>query len=92
MVKKNIIYPWSPAEFKKADAVALQSLVRGQAEERHQKRVLNWILNNVCELHGLSFRPDDAGGTRASDFAEGKRWVALQICKLINANIDEIKE
>lgn len=91
-MKKNIIYPWTPAPYVKADVVAMQNLVKGEASEQQQKRILEWVLRSVCELNGLSFRPDDAGGTRATDFAEGKRWVALQICKLINTNMDDIKE
>jgi len=86
------IYPWTPVPFKKADVIALQNLSQGNASDLQQKRVLAWILNSVCELHGLSFRPEDMGGTRATDFAEGKRFAALQICKVLNTNMDDIKE
>lgn len=91
-MKKTVIYPWTPAPFTKAELVSMQNLVKGEATEGQQKRALEWILRSVCELNGLSFRPEEGGGARATDFAEGKRWVALQICKLINTNMDDIKE
>ena len=91
-MKKAIIFPWTPVEFSKYDASAIQALARGEASDRQQQRALNWILNNLCELHGLSYRPDEGGGDRGTAFAEGKRFVALQICKVINTNLDNLKE
>lgn len=84
--------PWEPVKYSKSEVAALQALSVGVADDRQQRRAFDCILNLVCDLNGLSFRPDDAGGERASAFAEGKRFVALQLCKALKLNIDLIKE
>lgn len=92
MAKPKAPVPWEPAAFEKHHAIAIKALAAGTADEWQQKRAMEWILNTVCDLHGLSFRPEDAGGERWTAFAEGKRYVALQICKMININLSTIKE
>ncbi len=84
--------PYDPVNFSKSQVSALQALAAGIADERQQIRALDCILTSVCDLNGLSFRPNEAGGERATAFAEGKRFVALQLCKALKLNIDLIKE
>lgn len=72
------------APFERADAVALQALSIGNADEHQQKRVLDWILYKACDFHGISFRPESE---RESSFAEGKRHIAQQINVLLTYNL-----
>jgi hypothetical protein len=84
--------PYDPVAFTKSQVASIQALAAGIADERQQRRAFDCILTSVCDLNGLSYRPDEAGGERATAFAEGKRFVALQLCKALKLNIDLIKE
>jgi hypothetical protein len=72
--------PWAATPWTKADAYALKALAAGAANEAQQKRALEWILG-ACGLRDLSFRPES---DRATSFAEGKRFVGLQIAKMMH--------
>lgn len=73
--------PHHPAPYDPADAYALKALQRGEANEGQQKRALAWIINQCAGTYDLSFRPENPHET---SFAEGKRFVGLQIVKLLN--------
>ena len=75
--------PWMPAPYEVADVTAVQAIARGDADEHQQKRFYRWLLAELCRVNDLSFRPDSQ---RASDFAEGKRFVGLQVMKLFSLN------
>lgn len=85
--------PWEPprdlgkketrAEFA-ADCRAIQLLVQGTCPDYLQKRALAVIID-LCGTYDLSFRPG-VDGARATDFAEGKRWVGLQIVTMLKVN------
>jgi hypothetical protein len=93
MAKKPApIVPYNPPEYQKADCTALIALSAGTANEFQQKRILNLIVNRLCETYGLSYRPGGSEGDRDTAFAEGKRFVGTQIVKLINSNPDMFKE
>lgn len=81
--------PNVPPEFQKADCTALIALAAGSANEFQQRRILDLIVNRLAETYGLSYRPGD---DRATCFAEGKRFVGLQIVKLLNSNPDKFKD
>ena len=76
--------PWRPSDWEPADASALQALVRGDCPVHLQQRAMNFIVHKLCGTYDLSYRsgPD---GERDTAFAEGKRWVGLQIVKLLKA-------
>jgi hypothetical protein len=82
-MKRNLLgghsEPWAATQWTKADAYALKALANGTANEAQQKRALDWILR-TCGLRDLSFRPES---DRATAFAEGKRFVGLQIAKMM---------
>lgn len=78
--------PWNPLSPEKADVIALKMVAAGKGDENHQKRIIDWIINHACETYGLSFRPEEAGGERATAFAEGRRFVGLQLVKLLKSN------
>lgn len=75
----------------KGELRALTALSEGVANEEQQKRALDAILINICGMHDLSFFPDEMGGERATAFAEGKRYVASQIMKLLNHQSEYLK-
>lgn len=79
--------PWRPAPWEPADATALQALRRGDCPPHLQQRALNFILLNLCGIRDLSFRPGGEDGRRETDFAEGKRFVGLQIGKLLETRV-----
>jgi hypothetical protein len=79
MTQRRNSEPWAPISWSKADALAIKALAAGNASEAQQKRALDWILE-ACGLRDLSFRPDS---DRATSFAEGKRFVGLQIAKMM---------
>lgn len=80
---KDSSLPWFPTEYEDHHVQAMKALARGDCPEHLQKIALDWIINQACDTFGMSFRPDDMGGDRASNFAEGKRHVGNQIVKMI---------
>jgi hypothetical protein len=76
-------HPWQPAEYDPADMAAMKALRDGTATADQQGRALQWIIQDCCETYGMSFHPG-ADGDRDTVFAEGKRFVGLQIVKLLN--------
>ena len=86
---KTTTSPIQPAQWEPADAGALQALVRGEAEPHQQKRALDWIIKQAAGTYDLSYRPNSHDETQ---FAEGKRFVGLQIVKLLNLNLGVFKK
>lgn len=91
-MKKPDASPWKPPAWELADAAAIQALARGDATADQQQRAFDFIVNDIAETYGLSFRPGGEDGRRASDMAEGKRFVGLQIVKLKNLNLAAIRQ
>lgn len=75
---------WLPVAYEPPDIEALKALSRGQASAEMQARVLKWIIDTACGTYEPSFRSDADGGDRETAFAEGRRFVGLQLVKLIN--------
>jgi hypothetical protein len=91
--------PWKPVEvnetpvvgpgyLNKADAIAIKAMAEGEATADQQKRALEAIIYRIACSDDLSYRADDHGGERDAAFAEGKRYVGLQIKKLIHTRLD----
>ena len=78
-----------PPEWDKADAAALQALQDGTATEHQQKRALDWIIRKAAATYDLSFSPE---GERLTSFAEGRRFVGLQVVKLLAINLPALKK
>lgn len=84
-------WPWSPVMgFEDADVYALQALAAGNASAGQQQRALEFIRAKICEGDRLSFMPGGEDGRRATDFAEGKRFVAGQIRRLLRLRPDRV--
>lgn len=83
--KKKIESPSAllPPDWDIADAVSIQALEAGEATPDQQKRALRWIIESGCATYDISARPDSANDTYV---AEGRRFVGLQIIKLLKIN------
>ena len=73
--------PWMPPD--RDDAVIWASLAfsKGLATESQQRLLWDWMMYQTGAGDGwadLSFRPGEEG-RRATDFAEGKRFIGLQL-------------
>jgi hypothetical protein len=80
--KKPSVQPWMPEAYEEADVMACKAVAAGTANEGQQKRFMQFVINNVCRTYDLSYRPGD-DGSRDTAFAEGKRFVGLQLVKFI---------
>lgn len=78
----------SPPIHENADIHAFQSLARGEATPAEQKRALDWMIR-AANTYEVSFHPDSE---RLSAFAEGRRFVGLQIVKLLNLNLSKLQK
>lgn len=74
--------PWKPVKYDLADITAFQALAGGTANEDQQKRAVRLIIEDLSGTYDLSFRPGPEG-RRDTDFAEGRRYVGLQLVKWI---------
>lgn len=82
--------PWLPPDYERADVVAFQALASGTADAAQQKRTLKWLIENGCMTYELTFFPG-SDGPRNSDFAQGRRFVGLQVVKLLHLNPGLVK-
>jgi hypothetical protein len=60
---------------------ALRALERGEASPEQQMGALQWVIDQAAATYEVSFHP---GWPDATAFAEGRRFVGLQIVKLLN--------
>ena len=79
---------WKPAKWELADASAIQALARGDASKDQQQRVLQWVIERAAGTYDMSYRPQSS---RDTDFAEGRRWVGLQIVTLLKADLSKLR-
>ena len=80
---------WLPPPYEPADASAMQALVIGEADGDQQKRALKWIIESASSTYDLSFRPG-SDGDRETAFAEGRRFVGLNVVKLTRLNVSKL--
>lgn len=84
--------PWMPPSHDEQVVAAVRAVQHGNANTGQQQlfwRYLMYVTAASEEFADLSFRPDDKGGTRATAFAEGKRFVGLMIRKLLRPEFNE---
>jgi hypothetical protein len=80
MARPPVGAPWVPPPWEDADVYAVKALAAGNASEGQQKRALDLIINRLCSTYDLSYRP---ASDRDTVFAEGKRFVGLQLVKML---------
>lgn len=83
--------PWLPSSWEIPDAAAIQALQRGDASSEQQRHALTFIVNTLAATYDVSFRTG-VDGDRVTAFAEGKRWVGLQIVKLCNLSLATLRK
>ena len=83
--------PWMPPQWDLADASAMQALARGEASPEQQRRALKWIVETGSGTYDVSYRPGGEEGRRDTDFAEGRRFVGLQLVKLLRADLAKLR-
>jgi hypothetical protein len=76
--------PHTPAEYDEKVIMAVRAFHEGKASRGQQMLFRYWLLNAVCRVDDMSFRIGGEDGRRATDFAEGKRYVANQYRKMLN--------
>lgn len=74
--------PFTPAVYELPDITSLQALQDGRADAEQQKRALAWIINNACGTYDLEYRTDP----RDHAFTSGRRFVGLQLVKMLKLN------
>jgi hypothetical protein len=87
MAAKNLA--WTPAHYELADLTAVKALAAGTADSEQQKRALDWILIHVCGTYEMTYRPES---DRDTSFAEGRRFVGLQIVKALHINSSALRK
>lgn len=76
-------------KFDHYDALAVQAVALGTANDAQQKRALKWIIEDAARTYDESFIPGDMHGT---NFSEGRRFVGLRIVRLLKMSQSEIEE
>ena len=79
--------PYRPAQYELADVAALKALERGDATTEQQQRALLWLVHCAALTHDIEYRPD----SRDHAFASGRRFVGLQIIKLLKIDMAKLK-
>lgn len=67
--------PFEMPDLTPAEIMAIKSLQWGTATEHQQVKAFDTILKKFCDIGGCSFHVDP----HTSAFAEGKRYVAVQL-------------
>ena len=70
--------PEIPPDYEQADAMAIQALMNGTAEDYQQKRAMKWIIEQASGAYEFQFYPNG----RQTAFALGRGFVGQQIVKL----------
>lgn len=78
-----------PPEWEPADVEAFQALQRGDCSPHLQQRALAWLINKAAATYELSFAPGD---DRLTSFAEGRRFVGLQVVKMLALDTQKIRK
>lgn len=75
-------HPWQLAATTDADVFAIQAIAKGIANAAQQQQAYDYVVRVLCETDRMTFWPGGEDGRRATDFAEGKRWVGVQLRRL----------
>lgn len=71
------------APYTPADAVAIQALIRGDADSHQQQLAMKWIIEQASEMYAFQYQPTD----RDTAFALGRAFVGQQIVGLSKLNL-----
>lgn len=74
--------PWMPASYDEDVVYAVSAFAKGKANEVQQRLAWEWVMY-VSGVDDISYRPGPAG-ERDTSFAEGKKFVAAQLRKMLH--------
>lgn len=75
------------ARYEIADVEALQALNSGVADANQQKRVLKWIIENVCATYAWAFKDDE----RQTNLVLGRQFAGQQIIGALKLRISDLQ-
>lgn len=78
--------PWITPQYTAYDAGCIKALSFGVASSDQQVHALRFIVEGLSAAYDISFRPGPEG-ERATSFAEGRRFVGMQLVKLTKVNM-----
>lgn len=70
---------------EKSTLIAIQAFERGEADSEQQKRLFNWMIDELTQANALPWRPD----IRETDFASGRAFVGHQLILALKTNVTE---
>lgn len=84
-------FPWKTKLYDMADVSAIKAVAAGTATPEQQVRAMQYIRIVLCAENDMSYRSGE-DGRRDTDFAEGARFVGIQLARLINSPADVLME
>lgn len=75
--------PLAELNARTSELAALRAIAQGLADEHQQRRGFEFICRFLCAEKRRTFFPGGEDGRRASDFAEGRRFVATQLRRIV---------
>ncbi len=88
-MKTKAAPPHLRCEYDVPVVAAVQALSRGEATADQQKQFLNWCINQAAGTYNQSFQES---GDRETVFAEGRRFVGLQLVKLLHLSTNALRK
>jgi len=85
------VFPWKTKLYDMADVSAIKAVAAGTANAEQQIRAMQYIRHVLCAENDMTYRTGD-NGRRDSDFAEGARFVAIQLARIINSSSADLLE
>ena len=79
---------YAPAGWELPDAAAIQACIDGKATPEQQKRAIDWIVYRAACTDDVEYRPEE----RDHVFASGRRFVGLQIRKMMGLNLSVLRK
>lgn len=89
MTTKPVVPPYLRCDYDIPTVSAVQALSQGAATPDQQKQILNWIINHAAGTYNTSFQVE---GDRETTFAEGRRFVGLQLVKLLHLSTNALRK
>lgn len=80
---------WMPVPYKAYHVRCIQSLARGDADERMQKDALKWIIEVVAGTYDMPYYPESE---RDTAFACGRMYVGKTLVKMLALLPNKIEE
>jgi hypothetical protein len=71
--------PWDNVPLTPSELASVKAVADGLANPDQQRLAFRVIVDKLCNVRGLSFAAGGEEGRRATDFAEGKRWVGATL-------------